>query len=453
MNVQKHRPESPSAHTPDESTEQTLVRLHNMLRKPEPMDGAGAPNQATAPSIQAQIRATIPPVDTGCSLPQKKTPSGRTRVLHLNYTRGQADKPVETELAHLAFFASMANELGLRLEILTDKTSREDIEQQLTKDNLKTLDYGVTERQNPVSKWAEDSVEYLENGQVAVLQQFDDELLIWAMTEGRRHRWQDKVTPEVLEEVLQEDQLWILLGVRVNALRMGLERQQAAQTQEQPVGHIRAYIEGGNMITGEDTIGKPIILVGKDAIAATANLYQLSNNEVRRLICEDFGLGNIDQVVCVEQPGKFHLDMGMLFLGQGVVVLNDSRAALTDAIEIAEMVPCQTTERMAAKLKLQCSLENDAAHDLTTAGIDVRREKLENDVFYNFFNGEFVAGNDGLNYYITNGGIKEQQERFATLMTTEWKIVEKVFFSPEQAAHKSLQERGGVGCRLKGSRP
>ncbi|MEA5465397.1 hypothetical protein [Leptothoe sp. PORK10 BA2] len=438
---------------PSLTMEPLLTRLHKMLRQMEEPaeDGANNALGETVASIQARIRAMVPEVDTGRSLPHKKTPSGRTTVLHLNYTRGQSEQPVETELEHLRFLARTAKELGLRLEILTDTIGRNDVEQQLAKDDYKTLDYAITALQNPVSKWAEDSVEYLENGRVAVLNPFDQELLIWAMTEGRKQRWQGKVPPEDLAEVLQEDQLWILLGVRVNALRMGLEREQAARAKAQPVGHIRAYIEGGNMMVGEDITGQPMVLVGKDAIAATANIYQLSDNDVRRLICEDFGLDTIAQVVCVEQPGQFHLDMGMLFVGHGVVILNDSSEALQNAIEIAEMVPCQTTERMAAKLQLQCNLENDAAQDLTAAGLKVRREKLENEVFYNFFNGEFVTGKNGLNYYITNGGIKAQEERFAALMTTGWQIVENVFFSPEQAAHKSLQERGGVGCRIKGA--
>ncbi|NRB06233.1 MAG: hypothetical protein HRU34_01905 [Richelia sp.] len=398
-----------------------------------------------------RIREFLPNVDTGRAFPHKKTPSGRTQVLHINYTQGQTEKPVDTEIEHLRFFARTAQELGLRLEILTDAKSREDFEEELAKSEYESLNYTVTESHKPVSKWAEDSVEYLDNGQVAVLNQFDDQLLAWAMTTGRRHRWQGKIAPEYLEEALQEDHLWILLGIRVNALEMGMERERVAQSKGQQVSHIRAYIEGGNAIAGEDATGKPVIIVGKDAIAATAHIYQLHENEVRKVICEDFGLENMEQVICVEQPGQFHLDMGILFLGNGVVVVNDSGEALKGATEMAEMVPCMTTEKMAAKLKLQYELESEAAKDLDTAGMEVKREKLENDTIYNFFNGEFVDGKDGFNYYITNGGPKEQEERFESLMVKEWNVVKKVIFSPENAAKRSLQERGGVGCRIKGS--
>lgn len=425
-----------------------LPQLHRQLRFLEESNS----DQLEIERIKDTIRAQLPPVDTTRAHPHGKTSRAGTRVLHMNYMRSQTDTSGTTEMEYLRFFAKTLKTLGVRLDIVASESCREEIEQELSQFEYQGLDYGVVISSNPLSKWAEDSVEYLESGQMAILQVFDDELLEWAMKVGRRERWQEKVGSEMLEEILRDDHLWILLGLRVNELKTGLDLARIAEGQGQSVEHIRAYIEGGNMITGEDAAGKPIILVGKDAIAATAHIYQLSNEEVRHIICEDFGLTDIEQVVCVEQPGKFHLDMGMLFIGDGVVIVNDSSAALKDATEMAELVPCMTTEQKATKLKLQCSLEEDAAKDLKTAGLDVRRKSLESDVFYNFFNGEFVEGADGLNYYITNGGLKDQEEMFRELMIKEWEVVQDVFFSPQSVAQKSLQERGGVGCRLKGSR-
>ncbi|MBE9066348.1 hypothetical protein IQ260_06755 [Leptolyngbya cf. ectocarpi LEGE 11479] len=402
-------------------------------------------------SIKKNIQDQLPASDTARSLPHQKTPSGRTKVLHMHYVRSQIEPSGKTEIEHLRFFATTAKNLGLRLEILTDESCREEIAQVL--DVYKTLDYCVEVGQKPVSKWAEDSVEYLQNGQMALLRLLDDDLLEWAMKAGRRKRWQGKVSPEDLEEVLQDDHLWILLGTRVNALKTVLEHERLAQLKGQAVSHIRTYIEGGNMIAGEDAAGNSVILIGKDAIAATAHLYQLNDDDVRRLVCEDFGLDSIEQVICVEQPGQFHLDMGMLFIGNGVVIVNDSSKALKDAVEMAAMVPCLTTEKMAAKRQLQFSLEEEAVRDLEAAGIEVRREKLASEVlFYNFFNGEFVEGEDGCHYYITNGGPKEEETIFETLMVEEWQVVKKVLFSPQDVAQKSLQERGGVGCRIKGQK-
>ncbi len=431
-----------------QAEEPLLDRLHEKLRK---MEREAHPNKREIELIKQRIRERLPSVDTGKALPYKKTPSGRIQILQMTYTRSQTDELIETEIDYLKFFARTVAELGLRLEILTNGKSRQDIEREFAKDEYEALQYTIIESQNPVWKWTEDSVEYLQNGRAAILYPFNDKLLQWAMTEGRRNRWQGKLDQENLEEALQFDHLWIPLGITVNTLQMGLKRECAAQVKGQDIGHLRAYIEGGNMITGEDGTGKPVIIVGKDAIEATAYIYQLNNDDVRRIICEDFGLESIKQVISVEQPGQFHLDMGMLFIGNGVVIVNDSSQLLKDALEMAEVAPCLTTEKMAVKLKLQYQLEEEASKDLEAAGLEVRRETLENNVLYNFFNGEFVKGKDGFNYYITNGGQLDHEEKFQTLMVKQWKVVKKVIFSPKDAAHKSLQERGGVGCRIKGT--
>ncbi|MFM7449385.1 MAG: hypothetical protein ACKO24_12405 [Leptolyngbyaceae cyanobacterium] len=411
-------------------------------------------NDQTQPTsverITTDSRPLLPSVDTGGAMPHKKTPSGNTQILHMNYVRGRTEKQTEAELVHLRFFATIAKALGLQLRILTDRDSRSDVEQELSKDHYRETQYQVIESPYPVTKWAEDGVEYLENGKLAVVKSFDSQLLEWAMKSGRRSRWQGKVSPEILEAALQDDHLWIPLGVRVNASEIGVALESLASAEKYGVGHIRAYIEGGNMIAGEDAAGKPVILIGKDAIDATAHLYQLTREQVREIICEDFGLAAIDQIICVEQPGQFHLDLAILFIGSGVVVLNDSRGALKDAMEMVEAVPCLTTKTTAAKLMLQHELEEEAERDLQAAGIKVLRDKLEDNVTFNFFNGEFVTAKNGLKYYITNGGPPEQEERFATLMVKEWKIVTDVIFSPIGAAQKSLQELGGVGCRIKG---
>ncbi|MEM9806993.1 MAG: hypothetical protein AAF959_17125 [Cyanobacteria bacterium P01_D01_bin.56] len=419
-----------------------------MLRE---LQGAAAPDTNAIGAVQTRIRKCLPTRDTGGALPHKKTPSGRTKVLHMHYTHGQRGQSADTERAYLKFFSQTVMELGLHLEILTDQGSQDALKQELIEAGDNGLDYTLLASQNPPSKWAEDSVEYLDNGQVTVLTPFDDELLIWAMTEGRRQRWHGLIADEFLDAALQEDDQWIPLGVRVNTLKTGVERSHVTRAEGQRVGHLRAYIEGGNLITGEDATGRFMVLVGRDAIAATARLYQLNEEAVRQIICEDFGLTRLDQIVGVEQPGHFHLDMGLLFLGHGIVVVNDSQLALKDAFEMAEMVPCLTTKTMAAKLQLKTALEAAAVRDLVAAGLEVRRERLEHEVEYNFLNGEFVEGEDGFLYYLTNGGPQDAMAHFQSLMVDNWQVVKKVIFSPPAIAQKSLQERGGLGCRLKGS--
>lgn len=442
-------PSGKSRHlSPTATTTASLAELHQQLD--ELVSASSSPDPAAVASVRAEIRHRLPSGDTGGAPPHRKTPSSRTQVLLINYTHGLTEQSTATELAYVQFLAQTAQTLGLQLKILTHSGDRPELEQTLHQAGDRGLDYTIMTSSQPISKWAEDSVEYLTNGTVAVLTPFDETLLVRAMTAGRQKRWAGLISLEQLQAALQDDEAWIPLGVRVNALKTGLEREQVARTVGQTVGHIRAYIEGGNMIAGEDAAGRPLILVGKDAIAATAQIYQLSDDEVRCLIGEDFGLDG-DQVIGVEQPGKFHLDMGLLFIGQGVVIVNDSQAALQDAAEMAAMVPCLTTEAMAAKLRLQAALEGIAASDLIAAGLEVRREKLENDSQYNFFNGEFVEGRDGGTYYLTNGGPQASMAQFQALMVQHWQVVKDVIFSPPAIAQKSLQQRGGLGCRVKGA--
>ena len=378
-----------------------LAALHAQLHQPQPA--------AALADIQQQIRTLVPPVEPGGTPPQPKTPRGRTQILHLNYTPSRLDAPLDTEGMHLAFIAQTAQSLGIRLELLTQPQHQVDLERLLSPFAAAGLQYRITARPEQISKWAEDSIEFLTDGSLAILNRVDEALLQQAMTLGRRQRWQGHLAPVHLEAALTDDHLWIPLGVRVNTSETGLARTHVAQTHGQRVRPLRAYLEGGNLISGEDHSGRPVILVGKDAIATTAYLYQLPEPDVIQLICADFGLEDPAQLICVEQPGQFHLDMGLLFLGEGVVVLNDSGGACQDAIEMATHVPCLTTETLAAKLQLQTALETAAARDLEAAGLSVIRANLEHPQQYNFFNGEFVSSAEGGTAYITNGGPPAQQ--------------------------------------------
>ncbi|MEO1210385.1 MAG: hypothetical protein AAFX78_12655, partial [Cyanobacteria bacterium J06638_20] len=247
----------------------------------------------------------LPPANTGGAMPHKKTPDGHTQTLHLNYVRGRTDPQWEAERAHLRFFVRVARALGLQLRILTDQESRSDVEQELRNDPYWESPYPIFGSPHSVTKWAEDGIEYLENGHIAMLPEFDPQRLTEAMKAGRRARWHGKVSPEVLEAALEDDHLWIPLGVRVNSSEIGVALEALATAEKRGVRHLRAYIEGGNMIAGENATGTPILLIGKDAIDATAHLYQITDDQVREIIREDFGLATRDQIICVEQPGQF----------------------------------------------------------------------------------------------------------------------------------------------------
>jgi hypothetical protein len=249
---------------------------------------------------------------------------------------------------------------------------------------------------------------------------------------------------------------WVAEGLLVNAGRTRQTRTAVLTEQHDTVRKLRCYTEGGNLIVGEDATRRTVVLVGRDAIAATKGEYSFTDDaDVVALIAEDFGLTR-DQVIPVEQPGKFHLDMGLLFVGNGVVVVNDSGKKLSVEQENLAKYGAQSNRKFVARLTLQCGLENLAAQDLSNAGMNVLRHKLESDENCNCFNGEFVADSKGDVHYLTNGAGKGNQaitELVTQLLVNELKVAVDVHFSPASAAEESLSSQGGVGCRIKGASP
>jgi hypothetical protein len=120
------------------------------------------------------------------------------------------------------------------------------------------------------------------------------------------------------------------------------------KSQKQVIGHalasgapVRAnltYLEGGNVLVGVLPSGKGYALVGEDSVAVSKavlehDLYAvkkhhvvLSREQVLEAISKDLGVER-ENLFAVEQPGEFHLDMGMTLLGPGVVLVNDSMKA------------------------------------------------------------------------------------------------------------------------------
>jgi hypothetical protein len=82
-----------------------------------------------------------------------------------------------------------------------------------------------------------------------------------------------------------------------------------------PVRHYVSHLEGGNLLTGTQH-GRPFALVGRDGVAVTRKLLSrptavATDDQVRQAIAADIGIP-ADRVFFVEQPGRYHLDMGML---------------------------------------------------------------------------------------------------------------------------------------------
>lgn len=179
-------------------------------------------------------------------------------------------------------------------------------------------------------------------------------------------------------------------------------------------------IEGGNMLTGSD-----FIIVGKDSLYATMELFDVNDDEARELIAKDFGILN-ERVFPVEQPGAYHLDLCMLLVDDKTVLLK-------------------------AKDERHPSIKK-TEEDLKSYGFEVIFEDgcAIGDNF-NFINGEFLKIG-GKVIFLTNapsGAMNDKLEQakrnFSDLLRTYG--VEDVYF-----IRGSLDDDGtaGFGCRAKG---
>lgn len=177
-------------------------------------------------------------------------------------------------------------------------------------------------------------------------------------------------------------------------------------------------IEGGNMLTGSD-----FIIVGKDSFYATMDLFDINEDEAKELIAGDFGVLP-ERVFPVEQPGAYHLDLGMLLLDNHTVLLR-------------------------AMDKSHPSIQK-AAKDLLDSGFGVIFENgcaIGRD--YNFINGEFLKIGDEV-IFLTNAPnvdntLEQAKEGFIKILRRYG--VKDVYF-----IRGSLDKNGtaGFGCKAKG---
>lgn len=179
-------------------------------------------------------------------------------------------------------------------------------------------------------------------------------------------------------------------------------------------------IEGGNMLTGSD-----FIIVGKDSLYATMELFDADEAKAKEMIAKDFDLVP-ERVFPVEQPGAYHLDLCMLLINDQTVLLK-------------------------AKDPRHKSLER-TEKDLTSQGFTVIFEDgCAIGPGFNFINGEFLNIGDDV-IFLTNAPnvaaneeLSRAKDRFIALLRSYG--VKDVYFIKD-----SLDGRGtaGFGCRAKG---
>lgn len=250
-----------------------------------------------------------------------------------------------------------------------------------------------------------------------------------------------------------------------------------------PLRQALSYLEGGNIYTGSRPNGDGYVLVGKDSFAVTKKLLESqtdrkwSPDEVKNVIAADLGL-KAENVVPIEQPGAFHLDMRLTAIAPGEIMLNDAVAACNQQVAwMREDVQSKLTrgeigseeasrlnkaiERQAKAMMKQAEsmapYENLTAKDLEAAGFKVHR-----------VGGQFVdpnkPGRDTANYFNARHFTNEQGERVTILMggksREEAYIAQKIFdftgndisrihFLDPSVTQQTLDLWGGLKCRTK----
>jgi hypothetical protein len=250
-----------------------------------------------------------------------------------------------------------------------------------------------------------------------------------------------------------------------------------------PLRQALSYMEGGNIFTGSRANGEGYVLVGKDSFHVTRRLLEKqtgrdwSEAEVSKVIAADLGL-DVKNVVPVEQPGAFHLDMRLTAVAPGEIMLNDSKAACEQqltwmkesvqrALEAGEIDQKQATKQLkkiegrAEDMREQAAkmapYEEMTAKDLRAAGFTVHRvggsfvdpSQPERDTA-NYFNARHFTNEQGERITIMMGG-QAHEEAFIAQKFFEFAegTVSRLHFLDPSVTQKTLDLWGGLKCRTK----
>lgn len=250
--------------------------------------------------------------------------------------------------------------------------------------------------------------------------------------------------------------------------------QQVGGAQGVPYGEkihqAQSYIEGGNLLSGRRADGTPYLLVGKDSMELSRDLLShklgrpATDLELQQMVAADYGV-EPDQVVAVEQPGEFHLDMRMMPLAPGVIALQDSleAARLQTGWITQEMGPelqdwqKQGLEQLNEVSQTAARYEELAQQDLQKAGFKVVRmagvfrnmDKVKEDGA-NFFNARHGTNSEGEKYTIMMGGTAQEEAYLAGRLLGEGQLpVDRLYFLDPEPNRETLSLQGGMKCRTK----
>jgi hypothetical protein len=323
--------------------------------------------------------------------------------------------------------------------------------------------------------WVEDYSEPTLGGGQVTPAIFDDSwgsLIKNAITEGREQRFSK----------LGLDGAFAYHG----AVNQGKFQQTALArgiAEQGPLRQALSYMEGGNNYTGTRPNGEGFILVGKDSWHVSKKLLEKqtgrewSDAEVAKVIAADTGL-KTENVIPVEQPAAFHLDMRMTAIAPGEFILNDSVMACEqqlswmredvqnklakgeisqdDATRANKAIDRQA-KGMMEQAKRMKPYEDLTAQDLEGAGMKVHRiggsfvdpSKPTRDTA-NYFNARHFTNEQGERISVLMGG-KSREEAYMAQKLVELTggDISRIHFLDPSVTQSTLDLWGGLKCRTK----
>lgn len=265
------------------------------------------------------------------------------------------------------------------------------------------------------------------------------------------------------------------------------------------------FFEGGNILVGKDSKNLPYVIIGADLIEMNRQLLandmqalginksingnwivnptrssarvELSDQEIKAFIAEDLGLASINQVHIVEQPGTFHLDMGMFIGDKETIFINNAIEAhqvleqnMRESMEAFDDLTNTQLNQIWEEAEKLVKYENIAENQLKQQGFRVVRmagrfrslaleermgRRFDSVNFFNFVS--LTLRQKGEKEYnqpvvIALGCIGFYQEKFKKMISSGFEIDIKsvnFIFLDEKYSEAALKGRGGIKCMTK----
>lgn len=311
--------------------------------------------------------------------------------------------------------------------------------------------------------WTEDHGEFTRSGGVIVpaLLPADTEIDSWVF----------KARADRYREMEKQGEKHPGCNYAIQGLTNGRQAQEelinsALSTGVQDLHMAVSYVEGGNILNGHRPDGSAYALVGRDSLAITAKLLPAGAGESQAIaqVAADYGL-KPENIIPLEQPGDFHLDMAMTLAGPGQVLLNDSRQVLALQKQwITEHYkhtwfnrdeqPSQL-EQVEKKANKTAVFEDIVEKQLKAAGLEVFRvpgvfpESVANPQM-NFLNLRQGQNDRGEAFAVSLGGEERAEQAFAeTLLTKIPASYQRIHFLDRSLTPETLRYNGGIKCRTK----